>query len=306
MDGKGGSKSAKMNIHDFFRGSSVTAGQCPGYWDAMSPGKFEDQTVAGLKISGAEVEWGVGIVPQGIGSGLIKKEVGRSRAKKEGEILFQNLQELGAVGFGRKLDGAVVGAVVMVTGRDIAVTDIVPVIISVDGKSPGPGAIFEKGGGAIAVMKVEIEDGSGLDDAATLEFFQGNDQSVESAESLPMVGTGVVETAGDGGGDSVGKSGTCGGQDGTIRVEDGRVEPGRPRKLLGFGQFLWGSGLDGADVILGVDLEKILAGNGGRGENSDAGKVGCAVSDKLELFHRHGVFPDGGGGLGMVKGFDHG
>jgi hypothetical protein len=166
---------------------------------------------------------------------LIKKEVGRSRAKKEGEILFQNFQKLGAIGFGGKFDGAVVGAVVMVTGRDIAVTDVIPVIISVDGKSPGPGAIFEKGGGAIAVMKVEIENRTSLDGAGMVEFFEGNDQSVKSAESLPVVGTGVVETAGDGGGDSVGKSGTSGGQDGTVGVENGRVKLGSPRKFLGFG-----------------------------------------------------------------------
>jgi hypothetical protein len=224
-----------MNIHNFFHGSSIAPGQCPGHRDAVSTGKFEDQTVAGFEIGSAEVERGVGIVAQGIGSGLIKKEVGRCRAKKEGEILLQNFQKLGAVGFGGKFDGAVVGAVVVVTGGDIAVADVVPVIISVDRKSPGPRAIFEKGGGAITVMKVEIENRTGVDGAAMVESFQGNDQSVESAESLPVVGTGVVETAGDGGGDSVGKSGTSGGQDGTVGVENRRVKLGRPRKLLGFG-----------------------------------------------------------------------
>ncbi len=154
-------------------------------------------------------------------------------------------------------------------------------------------------------MQIKVEDGGGAELAGAVQFFQRDDESVERAEALAVAGTGVVKPASDGGGDTVGEGGGGGGVHGSVGEPDGFVKAGDPGKFLGLGEGTGLSGFDGLDVVVRVDAEKIRAGDGLLTEQVDAFELRHAVGHELELFHRHGVFADGGGLGGMVEGLDH-
>ena len=104
MDGECGPEGAEVDVNDFFHRPSVTPGQGPGHGNAVPAGEFKDQAVACLEVGGPEVERGVRVVAQGVGAGLIKKEIGRCRVKKKGKVLLENFQELWPVGLGGEFD----------------------------------------------------------------------------------------------------------------------------------------------------------------------------------------------------------
>jgi hypothetical protein len=163
MNSEGGPEGADMDIHDFFHGASVTPREGPSHRDAVTSGEFKHQTIPGLEVGGAEVERGVGVVAEGIGPGLIQQKIGRGGVEKARKILLQNFQKLGAIGLRGKFDGKMVRAVVVMSLGNVAVADVVPVVVAVDGECPRPRATMQKGSGAVAVMEVKIEDGGCAD-----------------------------------------------------------------------------------------------------------------------------------------------
>ena len=153
----------------------------------------------------------------------------------------------------------VIGAIGVVQGGDIAVAEVVAVVVAVDGEGSGPRTRMEKGGGPVAVVKIEIKNCSCANGAGGAKTLKGDDEPVESAEAFPVLGGGVMESTGDGGGDAVGESGASGGEDGSVGEKDGRIELRAPGKILRFSQSAGVSGFDGVNIILGVDTEEVLA-----------------------------------------------
>ena len=153
----------------------------------------------------------------------------------------------------------VIGAIGVVQGGDIAVAEVVAVVVAVDGEGVGPWAMMEEGGGAVAVVKIEIKNCACANGAGGAKIFESDDESVKSAVAFPVLGGGVMESTGDGAGDAVGESGAGSCEDGAVGEKDGGIELRTPGKLLGFGERTGISSFDSVNIIFGVDAEEILA-----------------------------------------------
>jgi hypothetical protein len=101
MDCEGGTKGAEVNINDFFHRTSVSASERPSDWDAVAAGEFEDKAIAGFEVVGPEIERGVGVIAEGIGTSLVKEYIGRGGMEKARKILLKKFEKLGAIGFCR-------------------------------------------------------------------------------------------------------------------------------------------------------------------------------------------------------------
>lgn len=99
MDCEGGTKGAEVNINDFFHRTSVSACECPSDWDAVAAGEFEDKAIAGFEVVGPEIERGVWVIAEGIGTSLVKEYIGRGGMEKTRKILLKKFEKLGAIGF---------------------------------------------------------------------------------------------------------------------------------------------------------------------------------------------------------------
>ena len=271
----------------------------------MTAEEGKDVTIPRLQVRRSEVERGVRIVPKRVGPGLKKHQIGRRGLEEPGQVLLKDFEKMRTVGVGRKSHGKMIGAIGMFLLGHIPKTDVIPVVVAVDGELADPGAILDELGSAVPVMKIEVEHGSRAKGAGAVEFFQGDHQAVERAETFAVIGARMMKTTGDGGGDAVGKGRGGGRMDGAAGEADGFVKTRHPGKLLGLGQRAGFSGFNRADVVVGVNAEQIGAGDRFLAQQADAFEFGHAVGDELKLFHRHSVFADGGGLTGMVKGFDH-
>ncbi len=248
-----------MNIHYFFHRASVSACEGPSDWDAVAAGEFEDEAVAGFEVSGSEIERRVGVIAKGIGAGLVKEEIGRGRMEKARKILLEKFEKVGAISFCRQGDGLVIGAIGVVQSGDIAVAEVVAIVVAVDGEGVGPWTTMEEGSGPVAVVEIKIENCACTNGASRAEILESNDKPVKSAEAFPVLGRGVMESTGDGGGDAVGESGAGGGEESAVCEKDGWIELRAPGKLLGFGERTGISGFNGVNIIFGVNAEKVLA-----------------------------------------------
>jgi hypothetical protein len=65
-------------------------------------------------------------------------------------------------------------------------------------------------------VKIEIENCACANGASGAKILESDDEPVKSAVAFPVLGGGVMESTGDGGGDAVGKSGASGGEDGSV------------------------------------------------------------------------------------------
>ncbi len=157
----------------------------------------------------------------------------------------------------------VIGAIGVVQGGDIAVAEIVTVVVAVDREGAGPRAMMEKGGGSVAVVEIEIKNCACANGAGGAKILEGDDKAVKSAVAFPVLGGGVMESTGDGAGDAVGESGAGGGEDGSVGEKNGRIELRAPGELLRFGEWAGISGFDGVNIIFGVNTEEILASDRG-------------------------------------------
>ena len=259
MDCEGGTKGAEVNIDDFFHRASVSACERPSDWDAVAAGELEDEAITGFEVVGPKIERGVGVIAEGIGASLVEEEIGRGGMEKARKILLKKFEKLGAIGFCRQGDGVVIGAIGVVQGGDIAVAEVVAVVVAVDGEGVGPWAMMEEGGGAVAVVKIEIKNCACANGAGGAKIFESDDESVKSAVAFPVLGGGVMESTGDGAGDAVSESGAGSCEDGAVGEKDGGIELRTPGKLLGFGERTGISSFDSVNIIFGVDAEEILA-----------------------------------------------
>ena len=116
-----------------------------------------------------------------------------------------------------------IGAIRVVQGGDIAVAEVVAVVVAVDGEGVGPWAMMEEGGGPVAVVEIEIENCARTNGTGGAKILESDDEPVKSAEAFPVLGEGVMESTGDGGGDAVGESGASGREDGAVGEKDGRI-----------------------------------------------------------------------------------
>ena len=151
----------------------------------------------------------------------------------------------------------------MVQGGDIAVAEVVAVVVAVDGKGAGPRTVMEQGGGPVAVVKIEIKNCACANGAGGAKTLKGDDEPVESAVAVPVLGEGVMESTGDSGCDAVGESGAGGREDGAVGEKDGGIKLRAPGKLLRFGERTGISSFDSMNIILGVDAEEVLASDRG-------------------------------------------
>jgi len=259
MGCEGGTKGAEVNINYFFHRASVSACERPSDWDAVAAGELEDEAIAGFEVVGPEIERRVGVIAKGIGAGLIEEEIGRGGMEKARKILLKKFEKLRAIGFCRQGDGVVIGAIGVVQGGDIAVAEVVAVVVAVDREGAGPRAMMEKGGGSVAVVEIEVKNCACANGADGAKILESDDEPVKSAVAFPVLGGGVMESTGDGAGDAVGESGAGGREDGAVGEKDGGIELRAPGKLLGFGERTRISGFNGVNIILGVDAEKVLA-----------------------------------------------
>jgi hypothetical protein len=216
MDCDGGTKGAEVNINDFFHRVSVSACEGPGDWDAVAAGKLEDEAITGFEVGGSEIERRVGVIAEGIGTSLVEEEIGRGGMEKARKILLKKFEKVGAIGFCRQRDGAVIGAIGVVQGGDIAVAEVVAVVVAVDGEGAGPRAMMEKGGGSVAVVKIEIKNSACANGAGGAKILESDNEPVKSAVAFPVLGGCVMESTGDGAGDAVGESGAGGREDGAV------------------------------------------------------------------------------------------
>ena len=143
MGCEGGTKGAEVNINDFFHRASVSACERPSDWDAVAAGELEDEAIAGFEVVGPQIERRVGVIAKGIGAGLIEEEIGRGGMEKARKILLKKFEKLRAIGFCRQGDGVVIGAIGVVQGGDIAVAEVVAVVVAVDGEGAGPRTMME-------------------------------------------------------------------------------------------------------------------------------------------------------------------
>jgi hypothetical protein len=263
MGCEGGTKGAEVNIHYFFHRASVSACKRPGDWDAVATGEFEDEAIAGFEVGGSEIERGVWVIAEGIGAGLVEEEIGRGGMEKARKILLKKFEKLGTIGFCRQRDGVVIGAIGVVQGGDIAVAEVVAVIVAVDGEGAGPRTMMEEGSGPVAVVKIEIENCACANGASGAKILESDDEPIKSAVAFPVLGGCVMKSTGDGAGDAVGESGAGGREDGTVGEKDGRIELRAPGKLLRFGERTGISSFDSVNIIFGVDSEEILASDWG-------------------------------------------
>ena len=107
-------------------------------------------------------------------------------------------------------------------------------------------------------MEIKIENCACTNGASRAEILESNDKPVKSAEAFPVLGRGVMESTGDGGGDAVGESGAGGGEEGAVGEKDGWIELRAPGKLLRFGERTGISSFDGVNIILRVNTEEVL------------------------------------------------
>jgi hypothetical protein len=212
MNSEGGSEGPDMDIHNFFHRASVAPGEGPCHRDAVTSGEFKHQTIPGLEVGGAEIEWRVRVVAEGVGPCLIQQKIGRGGFEKAWKILLQDFQKLGAVGFRGEFDGKMVWAVMVMSLGNVAVADVVPIVVAVDGEGTSPRATVQKGSGPVTVMEVKIENGGCADRGVLTEIFKGDHEAVECAKAFPVIGAGVMKAAGDSGGNSVGESRASSGQ----------------------------------------------------------------------------------------------
>jgi hypothetical protein len=153
----------------------------------------------------------------------------------------------------------VIWAIGVVQGGDIAVAEVVAVVVAVDGEGVGPWAMMEEGGGPVAVVKIEIKNCACANGAGRAKILESDDEPVKSAVAFPVLGECVMESTGNGGGDAVGESGAGGGEDGAVGEKDGRIELRAPGELLRFGESSGISSFDSVNIIFGVNAEEILA-----------------------------------------------
>ena len=157
-----------MHRHNFLHGPSVPSGQRPSQWDPVAAKEGKNVAIPSFEILGAEIERGVGIVAQRIRASLEQDQIRGNGLKKPRQVLFQHLQQMGAVGLGGEGDGKVVGSVRVFLLRYIPKTDDIPIVISLDGKLADPGSVLDQLGGAVAVVKVEVEHGGGTEFAGAV------------------------------------------------------------------------------------------------------------------------------------------
>ena len=183
--------------------------------------------------------------------------------EKARKILLKKFEKLRAIGFCRQGDGVVIGAIGVVQGGDIAVAEVVAVVVAVDGKGAGPRTMMEQGGGPVAVVKIEIKNCACANGAGGAKILESDDEPVKSAVAFPVLGGGVMESTGDGPGDAVGESGAGGREDGAVGEKDGRIKLRTPGKLLRFGERTGISSFDSLNIIFGMNAEEILASDRG-------------------------------------------
>jgi hypothetical protein len=108
-------------------------------------------------------------------------------------------------------------------------------------------------------VEIEIKNCACANGAGGAKILQCDDEPVKSAVAFPVLGRGVMESTGDGGGDAVGESGAGGREDGAVGEKNGRIELRTPGKLLRFGESPGISRFDSVNIIFGVNAEEILA-----------------------------------------------
>jgi hypothetical protein len=153
----------------------------------------------------------------------------------------------------------VIEAISVVQGGDIAVAEVVAVVVAVDGEGAGPWAMMEEGGGSVAVVKIEIKNCACANGTSGAKIFESDDKSVKSAVAFPVLGECMMESTSNGAGDAVDESGPSGGEEGAVGEKDGRIELRAPRKLLRFGESAGIPSFDSVNIIFGVNAEEILA-----------------------------------------------
>jgi hypothetical protein len=147
----------------------------------------------------------------------------------------------------------------VVQGGDITVAEVVAVVVAVDREGAGPRAMMEKGGGPVAVVKIEIKNCARTNGTNGAKVFESDDESVKSAVAFPVLGGCMMESTGNGGGDAVGESRAGGGEEGAVGEKDRRIELRAPGKLLRFGESSGISSFDSVNIIFGVNAEEVLA-----------------------------------------------
>jgi len=155
----------------------------------------------------------------------------------------------------------VIGAISVVQGGDITVAEVVAIVVAVDREGAGPRAMMEKGGGPVAVVKIEIKNCACANGTSGAKVFESDDEPVKSAVAFPVPVECVMESTGNGGGDAVGESGAGGGEEGAVGEKDAGIELRAPGKLLGFGERTGITSFDSVNIIFGVDAEEIFAGD---------------------------------------------
>jgi len=153
----------------------------------------------------------------------------------------------------------VIGAISVVQGGDITVAEVFAIVVAVDREGAGPRAMMEKGGGPVAVVKIEIKNCACANGTSGAKVFESDDEPVKSAVAFPVPVECVMKSTGNGAGDAVGESGAGGGKDGSVGEKDGRIELRAPGKLLRFSERTGISSFDGVNIIFGVNTEEILA-----------------------------------------------
>ena len=151
----------------------------------------------------------------------------------------------------------------MVQGGDIAVAEVVAVVVAVDGKGAGPRSVMEQGGGPVAVVKIEIKNCACANGAGGAKILESDDEPVKSAVAFPLLRGCVMESTSDGTGDAVGEGGAGGREDGAVGEKYGGIELRTPGKLLRFGKRTGISSFDSVNIIFGVDAVEVLASDRG-------------------------------------------
>ena len=149
------------------------------------------------------------------------------------------------------------GPSVVPHGLDVAVGRVLPVVVAVDRAVGEPRPRRAQRRRAVAVVQVEVEHGDALDAARRAQRFGRDDESVEGAEPLAVIGVRVMEAARERGGDAVVECARRRGERAAVGQQHRRPQRRRPRKLLRLGERARLAGAHGLDVRGRVNAEQV-------------------------------------------------
>lgn len=271
-----------------FDGEGVAAAHADDDGDAVGTAGVKDDAVAAAEPFLGHGEFAEFVFAEGVDAGLVEDDLGREGedAGEDGFELGKELVVAGIVGQGD------VDLALLLAEREV--------VGPVHGEGEHVGVVLIDGGGAIALMDIEIDDGDAADEAERAEMLNGDGDVVEDAEACALMGEGVMGATGEIAAEAVlhGIEGRGdGATDGSEGAVDERFGPGKADAADGL--LREGAAKEGIEVVGRVDAGELLPGSEGGALKAEVAGWGEEVAHQPVLFHGE-LVPVGQGQMVVV------